>query len=274
MPSLSIPSDGRVTNPFGADPALPGSPRHRGIDFGWGGGLNIYAAAQAAIVYAGPSGRSVSGAGWIDSGYGNIIVQDLGDGWALIYAHLSEILVSSGTPKRRARIAIMGTTGRSTGVHLHLELRKGGVAVDPAPYFTALAGGDFEPITLEEEDDMAQARYIRRLTGPGNKTQWGLVHPHLPGGAFLTQDILVANGFAGVAGDVVELTDGTWQATLNAAKLLADAELAFLAKAPASTPGTSPDQSAVVAALESLGVLIAGLPAEIDRFADGRKQAS
>jgi len=134
---LAWPSDGRVTNPFGAPPALPGSPSHRGVDFGSGSGLNIYAAGGAPILYAGASGVSVSPAGWIDAGYGNIIVQGYGDGWVGIYAHLAQFIVGSGTPRMGQVIAIMGNTGRSTGTHLHFELRKDGVPVDPVPYFTA-----------------------------------------------------------------------------------------------------------------------------------------
>jgi len=134
---LVRPSDGRVTNPFGAPPALPGSPSHRGVDFGSGNGLNIYAAGASPILYAGPAGVSVAPAGWIDPGYGNIIVQGYGDGWAGLYAHLAQFIVGSGTPSLRQLIALKGNTGRSTATHLHFELRKDGVPVDPVPYFTA-----------------------------------------------------------------------------------------------------------------------------------------
>jgi len=75
-------------------------------------------------------------AGWPDNiGYGNRVLIDHGNGFQTLYAHLSRIYVTAGqTVKRGDQIGQMGSTGRSTGVHLHFELRKEGALVDPLAY--------------------------------------------------------------------------------------------------------------------------------------------
>jgi len=72
-------------------------------------------------------------AGWPDNyGYGNRVVLDHGNGTRTLYAHLSKIYVVSGqTVNRGATIGQMGSTGRSTGTHLHFEIISGGQHVNP-----------------------------------------------------------------------------------------------------------------------------------------------
>ncbi|MCA1065609.1 M23 family metallopeptidase [Rossellomorea sp. AcN35-11] len=77
------------------------------------------------------NGRVIS-AGWDDGGYGNKVVIDHGNGYKTIYAHLKSISVSAGqTVERGQKIGIMGSTGESTGVHLHLEVYKNGSLINP-----------------------------------------------------------------------------------------------------------------------------------------------
>jgi murein DD-endopeptidase MepM/ murein hydrolase activator NlpD len=77
----------------------------------------------------------VSFAGCINWGYGCHIIVDHGNGYQTLYAHLSSINVSVGQSVGRGEgIGIMGSTGRSTGTHLHFEIRSGGVLQDPLAY--------------------------------------------------------------------------------------------------------------------------------------------
>ncbi|MEN4010702.1 MAG: M23 family metallopeptidase [Chloroflexota bacterium] len=87
---------------------------HFGIDIGGSTGVAIYASDNGVIVYA----------GWNDFGYGNLVVIDHGNGWQTYYAHLSTIYVGCGQSVYQGdQIALMGSTGRSTGPHLHFEMR-------------------------------------------------------------------------------------------------------------------------------------------------------
>lgn len=86
---------------------------HWGIDIAGGIGNPIYAADSGVVVYA----------GWNDWGYGNVIVIDHGNGWQTLYAHLNQLYVGCGASvSQGASIAAMGSTGRSSGPHLHFEL--------------------------------------------------------------------------------------------------------------------------------------------------------
>jgi murein DD-endopeptidase MepM/ murein hydrolase activator NlpD len=90
----------------------PGT-NHWGIDIGGKLGNPIYAADSGVVVYS----------GWNDWGYGNVVVIDHGTGWQTLYAHLDTIYVSCGASvSQGATIASMGSTGRSSGPHLHFEL--------------------------------------------------------------------------------------------------------------------------------------------------------
>lgn len=96
---------------------------HRGVDI----------ANRVAPGIAASDGGTVVVAGWPDNyGYGNRVVVDHGNGYRSLYAHLSNIYVSVGqTVSRGQVIGQMGTTGRSTGIHLHLEIYYKGVPVNP-----------------------------------------------------------------------------------------------------------------------------------------------
>lgn len=81
---------------------------------------------------AASDGGRVLIAGWDSTGYGNKVVVDHGNGYTTLYAHLSNIYVTAGqTVSRGAVIGQMGSTGRSTGTHLHFEIHYKGVAINP-----------------------------------------------------------------------------------------------------------------------------------------------
>lgn len=96
---------------------------HPGIDVADRSGPGIAASDGGVIVVA----------GWVDNfGFGNRVVVDHGNGYKTTYAHLSNIYVTAGqTVSRGQMIGRMGSTGRSTGTHLHLEIRYKGIAVNP-----------------------------------------------------------------------------------------------------------------------------------------------
>ena len=113
----------RLSSPFGPR----GGRLHKGLDFASSLNTPIYATADGTVNFSGTQ-----------SGYGNVVVLDHGGGYETYYAHLNRRLVTEGqTISRGDRIALMGNTGRSTGVHLHYEIRKDGVAVNPMIYIKA-----------------------------------------------------------------------------------------------------------------------------------------
>ena len=130
--AIAVPSDKPVktaefTSGYGTrtDPFRGGAARHQGIDLAAPIGTPIYATADG----------TVSEAGWNAGGYGNLIKVDHGRGIETRYGHLSRILVHAGDHITRGQlIANMGSTGRSTGSHLHYEVRIDGRAVNPIPF--------------------------------------------------------------------------------------------------------------------------------------------
>ena len=130
---IAIPSDKPVkqnasfTSAFGvrSDPFRGGAAMHPGIDLAGPYGTPIYATADGTVL------RS----GWNSGGYGNLIEVDHGRGITTRYGHLSGILVRPGDKITRGQlIGRMGSTGRSTGNHLHYEVRIDGRAVNPIPF--------------------------------------------------------------------------------------------------------------------------------------------
>ncbi len=76
----------------------------------------------------------LAGGGW-NGGYGNHVIIDHGNGFTTLYAHLTSIFVTPGmTISKGQEIGTMGSTGNSTGPHLHLEIRYNGVPYNPASY--------------------------------------------------------------------------------------------------------------------------------------------
>lgn len=99
---------------------------HTGVDIANGIGTNVFAA---------DSGRVIEASGGWNGGYGNHILINHGNGYVTMYAHLSRILVSVGQDVSRGQnIGLMGSTGRSTGSHLHFEIRQGGSFLNPEAF--------------------------------------------------------------------------------------------------------------------------------------------
>jgi murein DD-endopeptidase MepM/ murein hydrolase activator NlpD len=120
------PAAGRSTSRFGMrfHPILKYNRMHNGIDFGGGYGAPVYATGNGVVI-------STSRLG----GYGNAIIVEHGGGMSSVYGHLSRIMVSSGAAvKRGQRIGSIGSSGLSTGPHLHFEIRQNGRPVNPAAY--------------------------------------------------------------------------------------------------------------------------------------------
>lgn len=98
---------------------------HRAIDIGGTTGNAIYAADAGVVVYS----------GWSNYGYGNLIVVDHGNGWQTAYAHLSSMAVGCGAGVFQGTvIGGMGSTGNSTGPHLHFEMVYNGTKPNPLDY--------------------------------------------------------------------------------------------------------------------------------------------
>jgi murein DD-endopeptidase MepM/ murein hydrolase activator NlpD len=115
-----------VTSSFGyrSDPVTGVTAFHAGIDYGASCGTPIKAAGTGVVVTGGPNG-----------GYGNMTLLNHGGGMATLYGHQSSIIVSAGQTVNQGQvIGYVGSTGKSTGCHLHFEVRVNGNPVNPAAY--------------------------------------------------------------------------------------------------------------------------------------------
>jgi murein DD-endopeptidase MepM/ murein hydrolase activator NlpD len=113
---------------------------HEGMDFSARTGTPIYATGDGRVTFAGRD----------NSGYGMYVIIDHGYGYKTLYAHLYKTLVKKGQRVRRSDIiALVGNTGKSTGPHLHYEVRLNGKPVDPRNYY-------FYDLSPEEYDQMIQ----------------------------------------------------------------------------------------------------------------------
>jgi murein DD-endopeptidase MepM/ murein hydrolase activator NlpD len=110
---------GEREDPFSGEEAY-----HKGVDFAGTEGANVMAVAAGVVTWAGNR-----------TGYGNLVEINHGDGYITRYAHNQRTLVQVGqTVKRGDPIALMGSTGRSTGPHVHFEVVKNGRQVDPLTF--------------------------------------------------------------------------------------------------------------------------------------------
>jgi murein DD-endopeptidase MepM/ murein hydrolase activator NlpD len=110
---------GERMDPFNGEEAM-----HKGIDFATSAGSDVLAVAAGIVTWAGPR-----------DGYGTLIEINHGNGLVTRYAHNADTLVHVGdTVERGQAVALVGSTGRSTGPHVHFEVLRDGVKVDPIAY--------------------------------------------------------------------------------------------------------------------------------------------
>lgn len=118
-----------VTSHFGNRYIFGSTGNHGGVDLAASGiyGASIYASRGGTVIRV----------AYEQNGYGNYIIIDHGDGYVTVYGHCSRVIVNQGqTVSRGQVIGYVGSTGRSTGPHLHFEVRKDNVRQDPLNYVT------------------------------------------------------------------------------------------------------------------------------------------
>lgn len=129
QPAGAPVQEGYESSPFGMriDPFTGELSFHPGIDFAGTDGEAVDAVAPGVVTWAGPRG-----------GYGNMVEIDHGNGYATRYGHNEKILVHVGeVVKKGQEIALMGSTGRSTGPHVHFEVLYNGKQINPARFVNA-----------------------------------------------------------------------------------------------------------------------------------------
>lgn len=122
----TVPALGKVSSPFGMrmHPIKKVKKVHEGVDISSSKGDPIRASASGIVIYSGYS-----------SGYGKYVIIDHKNGYSTIYAHASKLLVKSGDKVDKGqKIALVGSTGLSTGPHLHFEIRIDDIPVNPIEY--------------------------------------------------------------------------------------------------------------------------------------------
>jgi murein DD-endopeptidase MepM/ murein hydrolase activator NlpD len=123
---FGFPSDASISSSFGwrIHPILGYRRFHSGIDFAGSYGSPIRAADSGTVIFA----------GWY-GGYGRAVIIDHGKGITTLYGHASELFVSEGQSVQRGhQVAAVGSSGLSTGPHLHFEVRRDGTPIDPAGF--------------------------------------------------------------------------------------------------------------------------------------------
>jgi murein DD-endopeptidase MepM/ murein hydrolase activator NlpD len=121
-----VPAAGEITSDFGRrkHPITKVTKNHNGVDIDAPKGASIKASAAGEVIYSGYS-----------SGFGYHIIINHGNGYETTYAHCSKLIAKKGNfIDKGEKIALVGSTGLSTGPHLHFELKVNGTAVDPTQY--------------------------------------------------------------------------------------------------------------------------------------------
>ncbi|MDA8130781.1 MAG: M23 family metallopeptidase [Elusimicrobia bacterium] len=128
------PTEGRITSPFGyrIHPLRMSTEYHSGVDIANEAGTPVHATADGVVRHA----------GWAQ-GYGMCVVVDHGFGYSTLYGHMSEIVSKEGQQVKRGQlVGRMGSTGTSTGNHLHYEVWTSGIPRDPMKYLKVGGSGN------------------------------------------------------------------------------------------------------------------------------------
>jgi murein DD-endopeptidase MepM/ murein hydrolase activator NlpD len=131
--TFALPVSGTISSPYGwrKDPFTGESKFHHGVDIASPAGSGIFAAGKGRVVFS----------GW-KKGYGNVVEIEHGDGFTTLYAHNEKNLVKKGEEISHYQlIALVGDTGKSTGAHLHYEVKKNGEVVNPTKVTQLSEGG-------------------------------------------------------------------------------------------------------------------------------------
>jgi peptidoglycan hydrolase-like protein with peptidoglycan-binding domain len=152
------PVAGPTGDGFGVD---RGDHLHTGIDFPVPEGTPVGAAGVGTVIFA----------GYNTGGYGNLVVIQHRLGYTSWYAHLSSIVVSSGQAvDGGSRIGYVGSTGHSTGPHLHFEVRRYDTPIDPAPLLLSTVAG--RPSTIVRRGPSGGCDDVGRRRGPSRRGDW------------------------------------------------------------------------------------------------------
>ncbi len=139
---------------------------HHGLDFSAGYGARVGAGGVGRVVFA----------GWNSGGYGNLVVIQHRLGFQSWYAHLSRVAVSSGQGvSGGSRVGYVGSTGHSTGPHLHFEVRRNGTPINPVPYLLGVSLARSAGRHAHEEDLECGAKTQAESGPPRGRGYYGTV---------------------------------------------------------------------------------------------------
>lgn len=180
------PVAGAIGSGFGTrkDPITGRGRMHTGLDFRASAGTPIHASAAGTVVFSGSRGANY----WA----GNHVILDHGGGYQTLYAHQSRVKARVGASVQQGEvIGYVGSTGRSTGAHLHFEIHINGRPVDPAPYLSG-AG------VAISESNVSPSSQGTGTAGSGSGEQSMASSPSGPGGSgIITSELQALAGFSG-----------------------------------------------------------------------------
>ncbi|PKM75018.1 MAG: phage tail tape measure protein [Firmicutes bacterium HGW-Firmicutes-17] len=194
---LTAPVGGGVTSDFGwrTHPITGDQRFHEGIDIGAGYGTPVGAAGAGEVTKA----------GWY-GGYGNTVILDHGNGLSTLYAHLSEIMVSVGQLVSQLQtIGLVGSTGNSTGPHLHFGVYQDGVPIDPSSLFGFNVGSRYIP------QDMVAMIHEGEMIVPKSENPYANSGGQIMPGTKIEQNIYITSPKELSPSETAKINKRTWQ---------------------------------------------------------------